>query len=633
MPGWGKERANEVKEAFYEHLKHTQIKSKEESNWITLGDHLYNAQIRVIEGIFDALARDIHSVKILKSRQLGVSTIIRALMLFWSGIFNLTGALVFHRTQALDDARTELIDMLERMPPSYRFPRKKSSNRFSLSLDNRSRIAMMSAGEKETKGSNSLGASFAISLAHRSELCSYGNRAGLEAMRHSMARTNPNRLFVDESTARGRNLWFDIWSEAKKDPECVCIFIGWWSHPAQRVERNTPSFEKYTRFPLSAEEKHKIRIVKERYGHDITVEQLAWIRKEMDLDADEDDPEKKDFSGDPIRKQEQPWYEEESWQSTEAAFFDPEKINDQANKWANNKYTAYTAYAGFEFTDFRIEKAPNQRSVQLKVWEDPVEGSVYIVACDPAYGINEHNDRSCVQVLRAYSDGLDQVAEYAWPLVDTQQLAWVMAALEGWYAGETSEVYRIIEINGPGEGVYRELRQLKQKIQFQYFGNALAQRGLMNIQRNVRDYLYQRSDSMTPGHSLQFRTHSQVKVAIMERLRDHTNSGVLRIRSHETLEEMCDITREGDTIGAGGSAHDDRVLALALGARQWEEGPRRRLMAAKRTREAEVAKRRMSTIDLVNSYNQNQLGAFLAGKDAFRRGSMMAVNRGYRGRR
>lgn len=631
--GWSKERALDVKNAFYEHLNQTQIKSKENSDWIVLGEHLYDAQIRVIESIFEGLSRDIHSFKVLKSRQLGVSTIIRALMLFWAGIFPLTGALVFHKTEALNDARTELIDMLERMSPRYRFPRKKSSNRFNLSLENRSRINMMSAGEKETKGSNSLGASFAISLAHRSELCSYGNKAGLEAMRHSMARTNPNRLFVDESTARGRNLWHDIWTDAKKDPDCLCIFIGWWSHPAQKLRRDTPSFEKYTRFPLSDEEKFKIRTVKERYGHDITIEQIAWIRKEMDQDADEDDPEKKDFSGDPIRKQEQPWYEEESWQSTEAAFFDPEKINDQANKWANNKYTGYTAYAGFEFTDFRIDKAHNQRSVQLKVWEEPVEDSVYIVACDPAYGINEHNDRSCVQVCRAYSDGLDQVAEYAWPLVDTQQLAWMMAALEGWYAGEKSEIYRIIEINGPGEGVFRELRQLKQKIQFQYFGNTLIERGLTNIQRNVRDYLYHRSDAMAPGHALQFRTHQQVKVAIMERLRDHTNSGVLRIRSHETLEEMCDVTREGDSIGASGSDHDDRVLALALAARQWEEGPRRRLMAAKRTREVEVARRRMSVKDMVKSFNENQFGTFLAGRDALRRSQLMAGNRGWRGRR
>src|ERR1700738_3208110 len=113
MPeAWGKERANQVKEAFYEFLNHTQIKSKESSDWIILGENLYDAQMRVIDGIFDGLARGVHQFKVLKSRQLGVSTIIRALMLFWSGIFYLTAALVFHKTEALNDARTELVDML-----------------------------------------------------------------------------------------------------------------------------------------------------------------------------------------------------------------------------------------------------------------------------------------------------------------------------------------------------------------------------------------------------------------------------------------------------------------------------------------------------------------------------------------
>jgi hypothetical protein len=626
-------KANELKEAFYEFLNYTQVKSKEKG-WIILGQNLYDAQIRVIETVFEGLSRRIHSFKILKSRQLGVSTIIRALMLFWAGIFELNGALVFHKTDALTEARMELIDMLERMPDAYKFPRKKASNRSTLTLDNRSRIAMMAAGEKETKGGNSLGASFAISLAHRSELCSFGNASGLEAMEHSMAQTNPFRLFVDESTARGRNLWYDVWNKAKKDDECICLFIGWWSHPGQVLERGTPAFEKYTRYPLTDEEKEKIQAVKSRYGHEITLEQLAWIRKKMDPDLEEDDPEKKDFSGDPIRIQEQPWYEEEAWQLIASSFFDPKKINEQAKNNASSKFYSYMFMAGFDFIDFTAIKAPNLRSIQLKVWEEPIDGSVYIVSADPAYGINEKNDRSCVQVCRCYSDGIDQVAEYASPLIDAQQLAWVIAALEAWYSGENSEIYRILEINGPGEATFRELRSLKQKIALNYFGGTIQERGLTNIQKNVRDYFYQRSDSLSPGHSYQFKTTSQLKVAIMERLRDFTNNGVLRIRSFETLDEMADVTREGDSIGAEGSDHDDRVLALALACRQWEEGPRRRLMVARRTRQFETEKRRMNVTDMVKSFNQNQLGTYLAGKDRQRQMMANMMARGTRwGRR
>src|ERR1700738_1159969 len=156
---------------------------------------------------------------------------------------------------------------------------------------------------------------------------------------------------------------------------------------------------------------------------------------------------------------------------------------------------------------------------------------------------------------------------------------------------------------------------------------------MVNIQRNVRDYFYQRTDSINMGQALMFRTHHQLKVAIMERLRDHTHSGVLRVRSMETIEEMRDITRDGDSIGAEGSAHDDRPLALALACRQWEEGPRRKLMASRRTREAEIAKRRMSTVDMVKAFNTNQFGTFLAGRDAVRRAQLAALQGGRWGRR
>lgn len=632
MAGWGKKKADLVKAAFHEHLNNTWVKSKE-NGWIILGKNLYDAQLRVINAIFTGLSEGKHDFKILKSRQLGVSTITRALMLFWSGTFELTGALVFHTTEALDEARSELIDMLERMDDQYGFPRKKSSNRYALSLENRSRINLRSAGLKETKGSKALGAGSAVSLTHRSELCSYGDAAGLEAMRHSMARTNPNRLFVDESTARGKNLWFDIWSKAKNDPDCVCIFVGWWSKPDQRIANTSLSFEKYTKQPLTDDEKRKIQEVRNLYGHEITIEQLAWIRKEMDPGDDDEDPDKSDFSGDPLRLQEQPWVESDAWQMTGAVFFDPKVLTEHSNKWCNNKYTGYMFQAGLEFVDLRAMKAPNARSVQLKVWEEPVDESVYVISTDPAYGINENNDRSAIQVMRAYSDGLDQVAEYAWPMIDSQQLAWVIAALEAWYAGEKSEVYRIIEINGPGEATFRELQSLKQKIQYQYFGNQLAERGLTNIQQNVRNYFYHRSDAMRPGQSYQFKTQSQLKVAIMERLRDHTNSGVLRVRSQETINEMVDITREGDSIAAVGNDHDDRVFSLAMAIRHWEEVPRRRLMATKRTRERELAKRRMSVIDMAKAFNENQFGQYLAGQDVRRRMLAQAQQGGRWGRR
>ena len=128
---------------------------------------------------------------------------------------------------------------------------------------------------------------------------------------------------------------------------------------------------------------------------------------------------------------------------------------------------------------------------------------------------------------------------------------------------------------------------------------------------------------MIPTHN----TQTQLKVAILERLRDFTNNGMLRIRSLDTLEEMRTITREGDEIGAQGQAKDDRVMSLAMGVRCWDERARRSLVTARRTRDAEEAKRRVSIRDQVQMYNQNQFEVFLAGKGRARRLQAQAANR------
>ena len=119
----------------------------------------------------------------------------------------------------------------------------------------------------------------------------------------------------------------------------------------------------------------------------------------------------------------------------------------------------------------------------------------------------------------------------------------------------------------------------------------------------------------------------QNKVGLMERLRDFTHSGALWVRSMDTLEEMRTIAREGDTIEAQGSAKDDRVVALAIGVRNWDQEVRRRLIAGKRTRAAEEMKRRMTVRDQIAMYNQSMLDQFLAGKQRIHRQQVMAARR------
>jgi hypothetical protein len=613
MAGWSHDKRNKFEDNFFQFLNSCYINSKN-TGFTCLGEHLYDGQLRFINTVLDGLEEDIHKFYVLKSRQLGLSTISRALSVFYIGIHRgLGGALVFDSSENRDNARDELEAMIDDLPAKLKYPSVKSSNRYGIFLANKSKILFKAAGVKKTAQTGGLGRSVGLSMSHMSELCSYSDPDGLEAFENSLSDENPDRLYIYESTARGYNLWNTIWEEARKDPtHCSCLFLGWWSHPKQRIDESQPDFELYGRVPPSAKEAEKIRQVRELYGVEITMPQLAWIRRRMDPGARQEGDAEPEFEGSTIKIQEQPWIESEAFQQTGSIFFSDEKLTEVTNKDVSPNFKSYFYSVGAEFVNTIIIKAPTAKMAELKVWEEPDPDGTYAIGVDPAFGENELNDRSSIEILRCYADGVDQVAEYASPLVRTQQLAWILASLMGWYGqGTNSKVYYALELNGPGMPVFDELRSLKRQIEMHsYLDKQLEEQGLKNVFRNVRNYLYSRPDAVQGSFALHLKTNSMLKVRFMERLRDFTSNGMLKIRSMDLVTEMKSIAREGDTIKAAGTKKDDRVLAAAFAVHCWEQGPRKLLMSSNRTREAEAARQRLTIVDQVNLFQSHQLQHF-----------------------
>lgn len=618
--GWSHEKRVKVEQAFYTFLGRCYVNSKDAGR-VCLGEVLYEGQRRAITKIFDALEKDIHKIAILKSRQLGISTIIRALIMFLIGLFSgVKGAIVFDTDQNKQESRAELEVMINDLPKSLKFPIIKNNNRAGLTLANDSKMLFMSAGVRKSKTSGTLGRSVGLSLTHRSELCSYDNDDGIEAFDNSLSDVNPDRLYIDESTARGFNKWFEMWKEYRLDPHVCCIFLGWWSKESQRIDRDDPDFARYGEQPPTDREIEKIKEVKRLYDHDISPEQLAWIRRKMDPTAHQEGDAPAEYEGNPTRIQEQPWTEDEAFQQTGSVFFAPQKLTDQTNQWVSDRYQTYMYSVSDEFQYTQVLKAPNAKMVELKVWEPPANsGAVYVLGADPAFGENANNDRSSLQVLRCYADGVDQVAEYAWPLVTTQQLAWVIASLLGWYGQNDNQIRYILELNGPGTPVLNALKGLKFQLEHAANQQEIKDRGLQDVFKNVKTYIYNRADAMGPGFNYHFKTNVSLKVSLMERLRDFMQNGMLRIKSMSLIEEARTIAREGDSIEAPGSMKDDRVMAMALAVHCWEDRCRKDMMMQRRTREAEAAKARLSIQDQVYLFQQNQLSQFFAQKQASRR--------------
>jgi hypothetical protein len=642
--GWSRDKADAFKEQFYRFLGHARIVSKDLGPCI-IGDSLYVAQHRFFDVVFDGLAEDIHDFKHLKSRQLGISTGSRLLLIFWAGVHpGLRGYMVFDTSAHMEEARLELIQMIRDLPRELKFPEIVRENRYLIELANGTRINFAAAGTKESKASGTLGRSSGVNFVLCSELCSWAGGENITAFKNSLSEIFPDRLYIWESTGRGYNLWNEMWEKAKADERQIAHFTGWWGKDTQRIDRDEPDFIRYGHQPPTEREAAQISEVAELYGWRITPEQLAWIRRNSDPNAKPEGEAGAEYEADSGQLAEQAWVERDSFQLPGSVFFQPEKLQMQANRFSSTKYTGvYSFHPGTEFLDMQVFKATNAKSVELKVWEEPVEDSVYIVAADPAFGHNERNDRSAIQVTRAFADGLDQVAEYAWPLITTDQFAWVIMAIAAWYAGDRSEVYVIVELNGPGDAVWSEIRRLQRQISMPYFAGRAAERGLSDIFRNVRHFIYTRSDSMGGGRAWQFKTTPDLKEKVMEELRsateaikidaDGTLRSVLRIRSMETLKEMRTVARVDSSIEAQGTAKDDRVMTMAMNTHCWVTRVRTRLMGGKRTREFEAAKSRMTVADRAAMFNRYQMDAFFAMKGRERAQKRIAAMGGWRARR
>lgn len=626
MAAWNPEKVAAFRDSFYDFLNYVPISSKEKGQMI-LGENLYRAQHIFYETIFEGLSADIHDFYILKSRQLGMSTSTRGLSIFWLGIHDgLRGAMVFDTAFNTASARREIEETIDNLPKKVRFPRIKSRNRDVLVLENDSWLLFMQAGTKNSRAGGGLGRSLGLNFVHCSEISSWANEEGVISFRQSLAEEYPDRLYIWESTARGYELWYRLYNEAKDDPYTKrTVFIGWWAKDNQRFLRRSQEFGIYGADPPNKREAERIAAVEELYGWKVTQEQLAWYRWKTDPSREiaEDDPE------DSITVQEQPWCEEDAWQQTGSTFFMADKLTESMLRIAKEpEPKKFRFWPGVDFVTCDMQPSRNKREIEFCMWEEPEPDSWYVVAGDPAFGHDEQNNHSCAQVLRCYADGIDQVAEYASGSIQPHQFSWLLWTLVGYYGGSrpNSQCMMILELNGPGEEVWRQY-QLVPNIVRSYLRPQARERGLIDIFNCARNYIYTRSDSMNAGHSMHWKTQQQVKVQIMEACRNYLHNGLFTPRSMALIEEMRTVVRDGDSIGSEGRNRDDRTFATALGIRAWDEKIRRQMIAGNRTREAERAKLSLSPEDRWSLFQRHNLQDFFRRKEAARGQQQLAAAR------
>lgn len=546
---------------FYAFCAQLKIETKEQG--LRKMDTLLGTQTYVMDEIAKGLEEDIHMFIILKGRQLGITTISLALDLYWQFIHpGWQGTLVSDTEENRDMFRSTLAMYMDGLPKEYKIP-LIAHNRNQLVLKNRSRIFYQIAGNKSR-----LGQGKAITYLHGTETASWGNEEGLASLIASLAETNPNRLYIFESTAQGFNMFHEMYTTAKRARTQRAIFCGWWRNQFYSVGADTDIYKVYWDGKLNVEEKEWTRDIKKLYGVEINSRQMAWWRWKLH----------EGIKDDSLMYQEFPPTEDYAFVMTGTSFFSNSRCTD-AMKISKKIECDYYRYSmGSDFKDTDCIKS-TERMATLKIWEEPVDTAYYVIGADPAYGSSDWADRFCIQVFRAYADGLEQVAEFATSELNTYQFAWVIAHLAGAYKNSTLN----LEVNGPGQAVINELRNLKRQASM-LKGN--VGRDLLDVLSHMQNYIWRRNDAMgTLSASIGWVTTTQTKERMLTYMKDYFERGMMAIYSGDTLEEMKTMIRDGGSIEASGRNKDDRVVATALAAAAFAEQVQPRLIQMGHTRD------------------------------------------------
>ena len=541
---------------FYRFCDNLSVETKEDG--LKKLTHRLGTQTYVMDEIQKGLAKDVHFFVILKGRQQGITTITLALDLYWHFINDgLQGTLVTDTEENKDMFRGTLTNYMDGLPKGFKVP-MVAHNRNGLSLKNRSRLFYQVAG---LRAKGSLGRGKGITYLHGTETSSWGDEEGLASLLASLAENNPKRLFVFESTARGFNMFHDMYVTAKRARTQRAIFCGWWRNEFYSADPESNVYKTYWDGKLTPEEKEWTRDVKKLYNVEINSRQMAWWRWKL----------YEGIKDDALMYQEFPPTEDYAFIMTGSSFFSNARCTDAIKLAKKIQPDNYRYSFGSNFQDTQVLKSTD-RLATLRVWEEPIDTAYYVIGADPAYGSSDWADRFCIQVFRCYADGMDQVAEFATSELNTYQFAWVIAHLAGAYKNSTLN----LEINGPGQAVINEMRNLKR--QAAAMKTAMG-KDLMDVYASMSNYIWRRNDTLGgPSNSIGWLTTSATKERMLSYMKDYFERGMMQTLSLDLIEEMKTIVRDGGSIEASGRNKDDRVIAAALAAAAFAEQVQPRLV-------------------------------------------------------
>ena len=172
----------------------------------------------------------------------------------------------------------------------------------------------------------------------------------------SLAENNPKRLFVFESTARGFNMFHDMYVTAKRARTQRAIFCGWWRNEFYSADPNSNIYKVYWDGKLTPEEKEWTKDIKKIYNYEINSRQMAWWRWKL----------YEGIKDDALMYQEFPPTEDYAFIMTGSSFFSNARCTDAIKAAKKIQPDNYRYAFGANFQDTQVLKSTD-RLASLKV--------------------------------------------------------------------------------------------------------------------------------------------------------------------------------------------------------------------------------------------------------------------------
>jgi hypothetical protein len=451
---------------------------------------------------------------VLKARQEGVSTIVEALIYWYTATHrNINAKIVSHDRESASNLYSMFRRYYDNSEPIFK-PTTKYNTKNDLLFDNDQGTGLKSQVSISSAENTGTGRGLTVSFLHGSEIAMWHNGQELLA---GLLQTVPllkNTMIVLESTANGQGDFFHkTWQAAKRgDSIFEPFFFGWHEHDEYRLP--TKPIKK-----LTPEEKELKR------NYNLDDEQIAWRRLKL-----------REFAGNEDKfAQEYPINDQEAFLASGRARFNSYKLMDMEERCTEPGHFDLIA-KGETFLAKPVPGSP------LKIWEQPQEGVKYVLGADVS---DVGDDFSVATVMR--TDKTKTVARWRGD-VEPSEFGEIINDLGVWY----NHALVGVESNNHGLTTIQRLRDMRYR----------------NLYRRERG-LDERFEEFTS--KLGWRTDRKTKPLMIDALAEAIAKEKIDDRDIVFIRECLSyvIDDRGRTNAQEGE-HDDTVISTAIALQLFE---------------------------------------------------------------